>query len=75
VLTLEEAMTFGIGKSAPTLAAAVEQTFGRTLSTGFTEGMCARIMNAFGRTPSHRRDPGASCRTEAEALCRFEQRQ
>ena len=31
VLTLEEAMTFGIGKSATTLGAAVEQEFGRTL--------------------------------------------
>jgi len=47
VLALEEAMTFGIGKSATTLAAAVEQEFGRTLPTGFTEGMRARIMNAF----------------------------
>jgi HAD superfamily hydrolase (TIGR01509 family) len=47
VLTLEEAMTFGIGKSSTTLAAAVGQEFSITLPDGFTEGMRARVINAF----------------------------
>jgi beta-phosphoglucomutase-like phosphatase (HAD superfamily) len=47
VFTLEEMMTFGIGKNAVTLAAAIEQEFGVTLPTGFIEGQRARIMEAF----------------------------
>jgi HAD superfamily hydrolase (TIGR01509 family) len=47
VLTLEEAMTFGIGKNSTTLAAAVEEEFGRALPAGFIEAMRARIMDAF----------------------------
>ena len=42
-------MAFGVGKSAVTLAAAVEQTFGRSLPPGFIEGMRARVMDAFTR--------------------------
>jgi HAD superfamily hydrolase (TIGR01509 family) len=40
-------MAFGVGKSAGTLSAAVEQTFGRKLPAGFIEGMRSRIMAAF----------------------------
>jgi HAD superfamily hydrolase (TIGR01509 family) len=47
VFTLEEMMTFGIGKNAVTLAAAIEQEFGVTLPAGFIEGQRARIMEAF----------------------------
>jgi HAD superfamily hydrolase (TIGR01509 family) len=46
-LTLDEAMRFGIGKSAVTLVAAVEQEFGRTLPAGFVENMRARTIDAF----------------------------
>ncbi|HVX29989.1 MAG TPA: HAD hydrolase-like protein [Nitrolancea sp.] len=49
VLTLEETMTFGIGKSATTLAAAIEREFNVTLPPGFIEGRRARIMDAFTR--------------------------
>jgi HAD superfamily hydrolase (TIGR01509 family) len=48
-LTVDEAMRFGVGKSAVTLAAAVEKEFGRALPAGFTEGMRARVMSAFTR--------------------------
>src|ERR1700733_216522 len=47
VFTLEEMMTFGIGKNAVTLAAAIEQEFGVTVPAGFIEGLRARIMDAF----------------------------
>jgi HAD superfamily hydrolase (TIGR01509 family) len=46
-LTLEEAMTFCIGKSSTSFAAAIEQEFGITLPAGFIEGRRAQIMNAF----------------------------
>jgi HAD superfamily hydrolase (TIGR01509 family) len=46
-MSIEEAMAFGVGKSAVTLSAAVEQAFGRPLPTGFIEGMRARIIGAF----------------------------
>jgi HAD superfamily hydrolase (TIGR01509 family) len=49
VLTIEEAAAFGVGKSAVTLAAAVEKEFGRPLPAGFIEGMRARIITAFTR--------------------------
>jgi HAD superfamily hydrolase (TIGR01509 family) len=49
VLSVDEAMAFGVGKSAVTLAAAVEAEFGCTLPVGFTEGMRARVMDAFTR--------------------------
>jgi hypothetical protein len=39
MLTVEEAMAFGVGKSATTLGAAVEEEFGRPLSANFIEGM------------------------------------
>jgi HAD superfamily hydrolase (TIGR01509 family) len=48
-LSVDEAMAFGVGKSAVTLAAAVEAEFGRTLPAGFTEGMRARVMDQFTR--------------------------
>jgi HAD superfamily hydrolase (TIGR01509 family) len=47
MLTVEEAMIFGVGKSATTLGAAVEQEFGRPLPAGFIEDMRARVMAAF----------------------------
>jgi HAD superfamily hydrolase (TIGR01509 family) len=47
VLTLEETMRFGIGKSSTTLAAAIEQEFNVTLPPGFIEERRARIMDAF----------------------------
>ena len=46
-MSVEEAMAFGVGKSAATLGVAVEQAFGRPLPAGFIEGMRARIMAAF----------------------------
>jgi HAD superfamily hydrolase (TIGR01509 family) len=46
-LSVDEAMAFGVGKSAATLAAAVEAEFGRTLPAGFIEGMRMRVMDAF----------------------------
>jgi len=46
-MSVEEAMAFGVGKSAATLSAAVEQTFGRPLPSGFIEGMRARIIAVF----------------------------
>jgi HAD superfamily hydrolase (TIGR01509 family) len=46
-ISIEEAMAFGVGKSAVTLSAAVEQAFGRPLPAGFIEGMRARIIAAF----------------------------
>lgn len=48
-LGVEAAMAFGIGKSSATLAAAVEREFGRSLPSGFIEGMRARVMAAFTR--------------------------
>src|ERR1700733_6319419 len=48
-LSVDEAMRFGIGKSAVTLALAVEQAFGHTLPVGFIEGMRARVIDAFTR--------------------------
>jgi len=47
VLTLEEMMNFGIGKSSTTLAAAIEQEFGIGLPAGYIEGRRVRIMDAF----------------------------
>jgi HAD superfamily hydrolase (TIGR01509 family) len=47
VFTLEQMISFGVGKNAVTLAAAIEQEFGVTLPTGFIEGQRARIMEAF----------------------------
>jgi HAD superfamily hydrolase (TIGR01509 family) len=47
VLTLEETMKFGIGKSSTTLAAAIEQEFNVTVPPGFIEERRARIMGAF----------------------------
>ena len=47
VLTLEESMRFGIGKSSTTLAAAIEQEFNVTLPAGFIEERRVRIMDAF----------------------------
>jgi HAD superfamily hydrolase (TIGR01509 family) len=46
-LTVDEAIVFGVGKNATTLAAAVEQEFGRPLPSGFAENMRARVMAAF----------------------------
>jgi HAD superfamily hydrolase (TIGR01509 family) len=46
-LTVEQAMAFGVGKSATTLGAAVEQEFGRPLPPDFVERMRARVMTAF----------------------------
>ena len=46
-LTVDEAMRFGVGKSAVTLALAVEQGFGRALPAGFIEDMRARVIDAF----------------------------
>jgi len=46
-LTVDEAMRFGVGKSAVTLALAVEKEFGRALPAGFMEEMRARVINAF----------------------------
>jgi HAD superfamily hydrolase (TIGR01509 family) len=46
-LGAEEAMAFGVGKSAATLSVAVDQAFGRPLPAGFIEGMRARIIGAF----------------------------
>ena len=48
-LTVEDAMKFGVGKSAVTLASAVASEFGRELPAGFIEGMRAQIMDAFTR--------------------------
>jgi HAD superfamily hydrolase (TIGR01509 family) len=48
-LSVYEAMRFGVGKSAVTLALAVEKEFGRTLPVGFTEGMRARVIDVFSR--------------------------
>jgi beta-phosphoglucomutase-like phosphatase (HAD superfamily) len=48
-LNVDEAMAFGVGKSAVTLAAAVKTEFGCPLPAGFTEAMRARIMEAFTR--------------------------
>ncbi len=48
-LTVDEAMRFGVGKNAVTLALAVEQKFGRTLPPGFIEAMRARVIDAFTR--------------------------
>jgi HAD superfamily hydrolase (TIGR01509 family) len=47
VLTVEEAMALGVGKSATTFGIAVEQEFGRPLPANFMEGMRARTMAAF----------------------------
>ena len=47
VLTVDEAMAFGVGKSAATLAAAAEREFGRILPADFIEAMRARVMDAF----------------------------
>jgi HAD superfamily hydrolase (TIGR01509 family) len=46
-LTADEAMRFGVGKSAVTLALAVEKQFGRALPADFIEEMRARIIDAF----------------------------
>jgi HAD superfamily hydrolase (TIGR01509 family) len=47
VFTLEEILSFGVGKNAVTLTAAIEQEFGVTVPAGFIEGQRARIMEAF----------------------------
>jgi HAD superfamily hydrolase (TIGR01509 family) len=47
MLTVDEAIAFGVGKNATTLAAAVEQEFGRPLPIGFAEDMRTRVMAAF----------------------------
>ena len=46
-VTVEHAAALGVGKSATTFGAAVEQEFGRPLPPDFMEGMRARIMAAF----------------------------
>ena len=46
-MSADEAITFGVGKNAVTLAAAVKQTFGISLPAGFMEDMRARVMTAF----------------------------
>ena len=46
-LSIEQAMTFGVGKSAAALGAALEQAFGRPLPADFIERMRARVMAAF----------------------------
>lgn len=47
VFSLDQMISFGVGKNAVTLAAAIEQEFGVTLPAGFIEGQRARIMDAF----------------------------
>jgi beta-phosphoglucomutase-like phosphatase (HAD superfamily) len=47
MLSIDEAMAFGVGKSATILAAAVEKEFGRSLPVKFTETFRARVMAAF----------------------------
>ena len=46
-LSMDEAMAFGVGKSATTLGAAVEKEFGRQLPVNFIEDMGTRVVNAF----------------------------
>jgi HAD superfamily hydrolase (TIGR01509 family) len=47
MLSIDEAMAFGVGKSATILAAAAEKEFGRSLPVNFMENMRARVMAAF----------------------------
>jgi HAD superfamily hydrolase (TIGR01509 family) len=47
MLSIDEAMAFGVGKSARVLAAAVEKEFGRSLPENFVETFRARVMAAF----------------------------
>lgn len=47
MLSVDEAMAFGVGKSATILGAALEKEFGRSLPLNFIENRRARIMAAF----------------------------
>jgi HAD superfamily hydrolase (TIGR01509 family) len=47
MLSIDEAMAFGVGKSATILAAAAEKEFGRSLPVNFIENLRARVMAAF----------------------------
>jgi HAD superfamily hydrolase (TIGR01509 family) len=47
MLSIDEAMAFGVGKSARVLAAAVEKEFCRSLPENFVETFRARVMAAF----------------------------
>lgn len=47
MLDADQAMTFGVGKSAATVAAIVEKDFGITLPANFFEDMGSRIITAF----------------------------
>ena len=47
MLSVDEAMAFGVGKSARVLSAAVEKEFGRSLPVNFIETFRARVMAAF----------------------------
>jgi HAD superfamily hydrolase (TIGR01509 family) len=47
MLSVDEAMAFGVGKSATILVAAAEKEFGRSLPVNFMENMRARVMAAF----------------------------
>jgi HAD superfamily hydrolase (TIGR01509 family) len=47
MLSVDEAMAFGVGKRVTILAAAVEKEFGRSLPENFVETFRARVMAAF----------------------------
>jgi len=47
MLDADQAMTFGVGKSAATVAAIVEKDFGITLPANFFEDMGSRIITAY----------------------------
>ena len=47
MLSVDEAMAFGVGKSATILGAAVEKEFGRSLPANFIENMRIQVMDAF----------------------------
>src|ERR1700757_1859356 len=57
-LSMDEAMAFGVGKSATTLGAAVEKKFGRQLPVNFIEDMRTRVVNAGDRYLQFARDEG-----------------
>src|SRR5262245_3471237 len=47
MLNVDQAMTYGVGKSATTLAAAVEKEFGITLPADFFDNLGPRTIAAF----------------------------
>jgi beta-phosphoglucomutase-like phosphatase (HAD superfamily) len=47
MLSADEAMAFGVGKSATILGAAVEKEFGRSPPANFIENMWIQVMDAF----------------------------